>query len=83
MVELINCVPPENPNDYHDVFVYLEIRNEHITKGSLEMLGKGRELAEKLGDKKGWSGTNDLYSILKLPLTNEHFTLNFLCLSYM
>ena len=51
MVELINCVPPENPNDYHDVFVYLEIRNDHITKGSLEMLGKGRELAEKLGDK--------------------------------
>ncbi len=51
MVELINCVVPEHPEEYHDVFVYLEHKNGKLTRGSLEMLGKSEELAHKLNEK--------------------------------
>lgn len=37
--------------DYKGVLVYIEQRNKEIQKVSLELLGKGKEIAEKLGEK--------------------------------
>lgn len=37
--------------DYKGVLVYIEQRNKEIQKVSLELLGKGKELADKLGEK--------------------------------
>lgn len=51
MRELINCVPPENLEEYKDVFVYVEHKDGRIKKSSLEMLGVGKKLAEKVGEK--------------------------------
>lgn len=38
-----------NLSDYKGVLVYVEQRNREIQKVSIELLGKGRELADKLG----------------------------------
>lgn len=40
-----------NLEDYKGVLVYIEQRNNEIQKVSLELLGKGKEIAEKLGVK--------------------------------
>ena len=40
-----------NLADYKGVLVYIEQRDGEIQKVSLELLGKGKELAEKLGEK--------------------------------
>lgn len=40
-----------NIEDYKGVLVYIEQRNKEIQKVSLELLGKGREIADKLGEK--------------------------------
>lgn len=40
-----------NLADYKGVLVYIEQRNKEIQKVSLELLGKGREIADKLGEK--------------------------------
>lgn len=40
-----------NLDDYQGVLVYIEQRNREIQKVSLELLGKGKEIAEKLGEK--------------------------------
>ncbi|ABW18198.1 electron transfer flavoprotein subunit alpha/FixB family protein [Alkaliphilus oremlandii] len=40
-----------NVADYKGVLVYIEQRNKEIQKVSLELLGKGREIADKLGEK--------------------------------
>lgn len=51
MRKLINCVSPENLEEYKDVFVYVEHRDGKIKKSSLEMLGEGKKLAKKTGEK--------------------------------
>ncbi len=51
MRKLINCVSPENLGEYKDVFVYVEHRDGKIKKSSLEMLGEGKKLARKTGEK--------------------------------
>ncbi len=38
-----------NVKDYKGIFVFIEQRNSMIQKVSLELLGKGRELADELG----------------------------------
>ncbi|WP_459129804.1 electron transfer flavoprotein subunit alpha/FixB family protein [Guggenheimella bovis] len=40
-----------NIQDYKGVLVYLEQRDGNVQKVSLELLGKGRELADKLGEE--------------------------------
>ncbi|MCC5912289.1 MAG: electron transfer flavoprotein subunit alpha/FixB family protein [Clostridiaceae bacterium] len=40
-----------NITDYKGVLVYIEQRNKEMMNVSLELLGKGRELADKLGEK--------------------------------
>jgi len=37
--------------DYKGVLVYIEQRNREIQKVSIELLGKGKEIADKLGEK--------------------------------
>ena len=51
MVVLRGCDPPKNLDEYRDVFVYVQHKNGKIERGSLEMLGMGRELADKLEEK--------------------------------
>jgi len=51
MRELINCVVPENLDEYRDVFVYIEHSDGHIKKSTLEMLGEGKKLAKKTDEK--------------------------------
>ncbi len=51
MRELINCVSPEHLEEYKDVFVYVEHRGGKIKRSSLEMLGEGKKLARKTGEK--------------------------------
>lgn len=51
MRELVNCVPPENLDEYRNVFVYVEHADGHISKPTLEMLGEGKKLAKKTGEK--------------------------------
>lgn len=51
MRELINCVPPENLEEYKNVFVYVEHKDGKVRKSTLEMLGVGKKLAEKVGEK--------------------------------
>lgn len=40
-----------NFEDYRGVLVFIEQRNKQIQKVSLELLGKGRDIANKLGEK--------------------------------
>lgn len=40
-----------NIADYKGVLVYIEQRNKEVQKVSIELLGKGREIADKLGEK--------------------------------
>lgn len=51
MRELINCVPPENLDEYKNVFVYVEHEDGRIKKSTLEMLGEGKKLAGKTNEK--------------------------------
>ena len=51
MTGLINAVPIENPEDYKNVFVYLETRHGSIVKSSTEMIGIGKEVAHKVNEK--------------------------------
>lgn len=51
MTGLINAVPIEHPEEYKDVFVYLETRQGKILKSSSEMIGIGREIAHKVNEK--------------------------------
>ncbi len=51
MTGLINAVPIENPEDYRNVFVYLETRQGSIVKSSAEMIGIGKEVAHKVNEK--------------------------------
>lgn len=51
MTGLINAVPIENPQDYKNVFVYLETRQGKIVKSSAEMIGIGKEVAHKVNEK--------------------------------
>lgn len=51
MTGLINAVPVEHPEDYKNVFVYLETRQDRIVKSSIEMIGIGREIAHKVNEK--------------------------------
>ncbi len=51
MTGLINAVPIENPEDYRNVFVYLETRGGSILKSSAEMIGIGKEVAHKVNEK--------------------------------
>lgn len=66
MRELINCVPPENLDEYKDVFVYVEHEKGHIKKSTLEMLGEGKKLARKTNEKLvGVAVGDDLKAIAK------------------
>lgn len=51
MTGLINAVPTEKPEDYRNVFVFLETRHGEIAKSSLEMIGIGKEIARKVDEK--------------------------------
>lgn len=51
MTGLINAVPTDKPEEYRDVFVFLETRNHRIVKSSLEMIGIGKEIAQKVDEK--------------------------------
>ncbi len=51
MSKLINCVPPENIEEYKNVMVYVEHRNGSIVRGSLEMIGRARVIADKVNEK--------------------------------
>ncbi|MCL4328212.1 MAG: electron transfer flavoprotein subunit alpha/FixB family protein [Candidatus Thermoplasmatota archaeon] len=51
MTDLVGCIAPEKLEEYRNVFVYLENRNGKISRGALEMLGKGKEISVKLNEK--------------------------------
>ncbi len=51
MTGLINAVPTDKPEEYRNIFVFLETRKGSIVKSSLEMIGIGREIADKVGEK--------------------------------
>ena len=51
MTGLINAVPTDKPEEYRNVFVFLETRKGAIVKSSLEMIGIGKEIAEKVKEK--------------------------------
>ena len=51
MTGLINAVPTDKPDEYRNVFVFLETRKGSVVKSSLEMIGIGREIADKVGEK--------------------------------
>ncbi len=51
MTGLINAVPVANKDDYKNVGVYLEHKGEEIKRSSLEMIGIGRQLADKVHEK--------------------------------
>lgn len=51
MTGLINAVPIEHPEEYKNVFVYLETRRGSILKSSAEMIGIGKEVAQKVNEK--------------------------------
>ncbi len=51
MVELVPCIAPEDLSQYKNVFVYIEHHDGKVSRGALEMLGKGAELAHKVGEK--------------------------------
>lgn len=51
MTGLINAVPTDKPEEYRNVFVFLETRKGAIVKSSLEMIGIGKEIAHKVDEK--------------------------------
>lgn len=51
MTELINCVAPDDLSQYKNVMVYLEHREGHLVRGSVEMLGMASKLASKVNEK--------------------------------
>lgn len=51
MTGLINATPTDKPEEYRNVFVFLETRNKAIVKSSLEMIGIGKEIAQKVDEK--------------------------------
>lgn len=51
MGELINCISPENLDEYTNVMVYVEHKNGQLIRGSIEMLGMARMLASKVNEK--------------------------------
>ncbi len=51
MTGLINAVPTDKPEEYRNVFVFLETRKGAIVKSSLEMIGIGKEIAHKVNEK--------------------------------
>lgn len=51
MTNFINAVPVENIDEYKNVFVFLENRAGKIQRSSLEMIGIGKELANKVNEK--------------------------------
>lgn len=51
MGELINCVSPENLEEWSNVMVYVEHRNGALVRGTIEMLGMARMLASKVNEK--------------------------------
>lgn len=51
MTGLINAAPTEKPEEFRNVFVFLETRHGAIVKSSLEMIGIGKEIADKVGEK--------------------------------
>lgn len=51
MTGLINAVPTDRPEEYRNVFVFLETRKGAIVKSSIEMIGIGKEIARKVDEK--------------------------------
>lgn len=51
MTDLINCVAPDDLSQYRNVMVYVEHRQGHIVRGSIEMLGMASKLAAKVKEK--------------------------------
>ncbi|MHB1493456.1 MAG: electron transfer flavoprotein subunit alpha/FixB family protein [Thermoplasmataceae archaeon] len=51
MVGLINAVPPENLEDFKNVFVFIELRNGELSRPGLEMIGAGLNIARKANEK--------------------------------
>lgn len=51
MVGLINAVPPEKVDEYKNVLVYLEHRDNHLARPALEMIGIGKTIAHKINEK--------------------------------
>ncbi len=51
MTGLINAVPTDKPEEYRNIFVFLETRKGAIVKSSLEMIGIGKEIADKVNEK--------------------------------
>ncbi|MCL4330279.1 MAG: electron transfer flavoprotein subunit alpha/FixB family protein [Candidatus Thermoplasmatota archaeon] len=51
MAGLINAAAVEKPEDYRNIFVYLENRNGELQRPALEMIGVGKRLAEKVHEK--------------------------------
>ncbi|EQD79330.1 hypothetical protein B1A_01793, partial [mine drainage metagenome] len=51
MVGIINAVPPENLEEYKNVFVFIELRNGELSRPGLEMIGAGMNIARKANEK--------------------------------
>ena len=51
MVGIINAVPPENLDEYKNVFVFIELRNGQLSRPGLEMIGAGMNIARKANEK--------------------------------
>ena len=51
MTGLRYAKPVDNPNEWRNVFVYLENGNGKLKRVALEMIGAGKALAEKVGEK--------------------------------
>ncbi len=51
MTGLQNAKPVDNPDEYRNVFVFLETRGGKLQRSALEMIGVGREIARKVNEK--------------------------------
>lgn len=51
MAGLINAAPVDKPEDYRNIFVYLENRDGQLQRPALEMIGVGKRLAQKVNEK--------------------------------
>jgi electron transfer flavoprotein alpha subunit len=51
MAGIINAAPVADPQQYKNVFVFMETREDRLLRPALEMIGVGKKIAEKVNEK--------------------------------
>ncbi|HLH85342.1 MAG TPA: electron transfer flavoprotein subunit alpha/FixB family protein, partial [Thermoplasmataceae archaeon] len=51
MTTLAKAVPPEDLSQYKGIMVYLDSFNDQLTRAAIEMIGVGRKMGDKSGEK--------------------------------